>query len=104
MHTQFGDLPTCRNRATQTGDFLIHNLSLSARLFLLGFLEHNALIGVPDTLTLIRLWRTISTNLCSNLAYNLLVRSLKDDFRLGRTLSFDTFGQCIDDVVRKTKL
>src|SRR5690606_16289687 len=54
MNSQLADFPTGRNRTTQTGDSLVHNSSLPARLFLLGFFVDDAFIGITHTFALVR--------------------------------------------------
>src|SRR3546814_6232643 len=82
MYTQLGDFPTSRNSTTQTGDFLVHNSSLPARLFLLGFFDDDAFIGVTHTLALVRLGFAICADFSSHLTNDLLVGALDDDLGL----------------------
>src|SRR5690606_25910763 len=104
MYAQFGDLPTGRDRTTQTGNFLVHNSSLPARLLLLGFFEDDALVGVTYALALVGFGTTVCTDLCGNLTDHLLVSTLDDDFRLAGAFRLHALGQLMHDVVRETEL
>src|SRR5690606_1943996 len=99
-----GDFPASRNRTTQTGDFLVHNSSLPARLFLLGFFDDDAFIGVTHALALVGFGFAICTNFSSHLANDLLVGALDDDLGLSGALDLDASRHAVNDVVRKTKL
>src|SRR5690606_26716403 len=104
MNSQLADFPTGRNCTTQTGDSLVHNSSLPARLFLLGFFDDDAFIGITHTFALVGFGFAISTNFSSHLANDLLVGALDDDLGLSGTLDLDTGRHAVNDVVRKTKL
>src|SRR5690606_29494121 len=104
MYTQLGDFPAGRNCTTQTGDFLVHNSSLPARLFLLGFFDDDAFVGIAHTLAFVRLGFAISADFSSHLANDLLVGALDDDLGLSGTLYLDASGHAVNDVMRKTKL
>src|SRR3546814_842941 len=104
MHTQFADFPTGRCCTTQTGGFLVHDSSLPARLFLLGFFKDDALIGIPHAFAFVRLGFAIGTNFSGYLSDRLLVGALYDEFRLGGALDLDASRHFVFDVVGKAKL
>src|SRR5690606_19683150 len=104
MYAQFGDFPTGRYRTTQTGDFLVHDSSLPARLFLLGFFHDDTLVGITHALALIRLGTAIGADFSRDLTNYLLVGALDHDFGGSGALDFDAFRHFVQDVMRETKL
>src|SRR3546814_21020459 len=79
MNSQLADFPTGLYCTTQTGDFLVHNSSLPARLFLLGFFDDDAFIGITHTFALVGFGFAVSTNFSSHLTNDLLVGAFDDD-------------------------
>src|SRR5258707_1177347 len=69
----------------------------SISLFLLRFLDHHALVEVTHTLALVRLGRTIRTNLGGNLTHLLLVDAFDQDFGLHRRFHLHAFRHRMDD-------
>src|SRR5690606_5650563 len=104
MYAQFGNLPARGHCTTQTGNFLVHNSSLPARLLLLGFFDDDALVGVTYTLALVRLRPTVCTHFSGHLTNDLLISTLNDDFRLVRAFRLHAGGQLMNDVVGETQL
>src|SRR5690606_29519935 len=79
VNTQLADFPTGRHCPTQTGDSLVHNSSLPARLFLLGFFDDDAFISVTHALALVGFGFAVSADFSGHLTNNLFVRTLDDD-------------------------
>src|SRR5690606_12991086 len=104
MNSQLADFPAGRNSTTQTGDFLVHNSSLPARLFLLGFFDDDAFVGVTHTFALVGFGFAVSADFSSHLANNLLVGALDDDLGLSGALDLDAGRHAVNDVMGKTKL
>src|SRR5690606_34397367 len=104
MYAQFGDFPAGRYCTTQTGDFLVHDSSLPARLFLLGFFHDHTLVGIAHALALVGLGTAIGADFRSHLANDLLVGTLDHDLGRGGAFDFDAFGHLVQDVVRETEL
>src|SRR5690606_35293898 len=84
MNAQLGNLPTGRNRTTQTGNFFVHDSSLRAPLFLLGFFDDDALVRITHALALVGFGFAISADFSGHLTDDLLVGAFDDDFRLAR--------------------
>src|SRR5574343_1135064 len=72
-------------------------------LLLLGFLDNHHFIGITNTLAFIWLRLAICTNLGGNLTDLLLIRTLNQDFGLGRTLNLHTCGHLVRHRVRKAE-
>src|SRR5690606_26814413 len=104
MNSQLVDFPARRYCTTHTGDFLVHNSSLPARLFLLGFFDDDAFIGVTHALALVGFGFTVSTDFRSHLTNDLLVSTLDDELGLSWALYLDTSRHAVNDVVGETKL
>src|SRR3954471_13476367 len=68
-------------------------------LLLLGFLEHDALVGVAHALALVRLRRTVGTDLRRDLPHQLLVHALEHDLRLRRRLDLHALRHRVHDGV-----
>src|SRR5688572_2791865 len=69
--------------------------SIMAPLFLLRFLELDALTGITNALALVRLGRAVRADLGGDLTHALLVRTLHDDFCLRRRLDRDPLRCCV---------
>ena len=78
--------------ATQAALFLVDHL-LTSELLLLGFLDHDVLIRVTNTLALVGFGSAVCANFSSRLTNLLLVGTLDDDFRLARRFNLD--ASCI---------
>src|SRR3546814_18470354 len=104
MNPQHVVFPTGRYCTTQTGDFLFHNSSFPARLFLLGFFDDDAFIGITHTFALVGFGFAVSTNFSSHLTNDLLDGAFDDDLGLSGTLNLDTSRHAVNDVERKNKL
>src|SRR5690606_14266672 len=91
-------------RTTQTGDFLVHDSSLPARLFLLGFFHDDTLVGITHALALIRLGTAIGADFSRDLTNYLLVVALDHDFGRSVAPEFAPFRHFVQAVMRETKL
>src|SRR3546814_8113374 len=74
-------------------------LPISARLFLLGFFDDDAFIGITHTFALVGFGFAVSTNFSSHLTNDLLVGAFDDDLGLSGTLDLDTSRQDRKSVV-----
>src|SRR5215510_5536522 len=86
---------------------IVHSLSsLSrsiARLFLLGFLQDNLLVGIAHALALVRLRGTVGAHLRRDFSDLLFVDSLDDDLGLRRRLDLDSLRHRMNDRVREAQ-
>ena len=57
------------------------------------------LIGITNTLALVRLWRTIRTQFGSDLTNDLLVGTLQNDFGLSGALGLDTCRHVMNNIM-----
>src|SRR5574337_332847 len=71
--------------------------------FLLGFLDHHALVDIADTLALVRLGRPPGANLRGRLPDALLVDALDHDFRLLGSLDLDSLRHHLHDRMREAE-
>src|SRR5471032_1300241 len=91
--TQFLELAACAGRTTDTSRFLIHSVTL----LLLSLFGTHDFVGVTDTLAFIRLRTAVGTQICSNLANNLLISAFQHDFSLAWAFSSNTCWQLVID-------
>ncbi|VTR60258.1 Uncharacterised protein [Serratia fonticola] len=97
--TQFFELTACAGRTTDTSRFLIHSVTL----LLLSLFGTHDFVGVTDTLAFIRLRTAVGTQICSNLANNLLISAFQHDFSLAWAFSSNTCWQLVIDWVREAQ-
>src|ERR1700733_11545440 len=88
-----------RARRTRASLLFINQVSSlrPSRLFFLGFLDHDPLVGVANALALVRLRRTVGADLRGDLSDLLLVDTLDDDLRLHRNFRLDALGHLVND-------
>src|SRR5204862_7535071 len=78
-----------RTRASLLFINQVSSLCRQSRLFLLGFLDHDSLVGVAHALALVRLRWTVRADFRGDLSDLLLVDTLDDDLGLHRNLGLD---------------
>src|SRR5574337_1467996 len=90
----------CRARRARASFLFMLRLPVS---LLLGFLDHDALVGIAHALALVRLGRAPGPDLGRGLTDLLLVDSLDDDLGLLGRLDLDSFRHHLHDRMREAE-
>jgi hypothetical protein len=82
---------------------LVQDALTPQTLLLLRFLPDDMLVGIAHTLTLVRFWRPVTADVCSNLTDLLLIYAFNQNFRLAWSFNSDTFRHFVINRMGKTQ-